>query len=77
MELICGHPMKFYNLDRPRNDFAPVCHRPPHGGGRHMSGASVSYARQYQRDRKARTRGAERARRREAVLADPAASVAA
>jgi hypothetical protein len=49
---ICGVPLKFYNLDRPRTDYAPVCHRPPHEGPRHMSAAAVEHARQYLRDRR-------------------------
>jgi hypothetical protein len=46
---ICGHPMRFYNLIRPRDDYMPVCHRPPHEGGRHMSKAAADRAREYRR----------------------------
>lgn len=67
---VCGHPMKFYSLDRPRSDFAPFCHRPPHEGSRHMSGASWEHATRRQREVKA-------AKRRAAVLSGPRASVAA
>ena len=53
---VCGHPVKFYRLDRPRTDYAPVCYRPPHEGGRHMSPASWEKSVMYQRERTKRAR---------------------
>lgn len=57
--VICGAPVKFCNLNRPRDDLHPVCHRPPHEGAGHMSLAAVERSRQRQRERRrlARTRG--------------------
>jgi len=57
--VICGVPLKFYNLDRPRTDYAPACHRPPHDGPRHMSRTAVEHARRKvaERKRAARARG--------------------
>jgi hypothetical protein len=65
----CGQPMKFYNLNRPRDDFAPTCHRRPHEGSRHASAASVTRDRERQRGRKNRGRAHHR------VLSDPPATV--
>jgi hypothetical protein len=53
---ICGHPVKFYRLDRPRDDVAPVCYRPPHTGKRHMSPASWEHSVRYQQERTRRDR---------------------
>jgi hypothetical protein len=64
----CGQPMKFYNLNRPRDDFAPTCHRRPHEGSRHASAASLAWARQRQRNRERRHRGRP-------VLSDPGTTV--
>jgi hypothetical protein len=50
--VICGQPMQFRNLDRPRDDYAPVCHRPPHGGSRRLSKTAAGRAREYQRERR-------------------------
>lgn len=38
---ICGKPMRFYRLNRPRTDGFPVCHRPPHEGDHHLSLAAM------------------------------------
>jgi hypothetical protein len=62
--IICGAPLRFCNLDRPRTDYTPACHRPPHKGTRHMSLTAVEHAR-----RKARERAARRDRARRQVLA--------
>ena len=34
---ICGHPVKFYHLNRPRTDLFPVCHRPPEHAERDLA----------------------------------------
>jgi len=49
--VICGHPLKFYNLNRPRSDTDPVCHRSPHEGNRHLSAAAIERGRQRKRER--------------------------
>lgn len=46
---VCGHPMAFYELVRPRDDLFPVCCRPPHEGSRHLSKAAVDRERERSR----------------------------
>ena len=53
---VCGHPVTFYALNRPRTDYAPVCFRPLHEGERHMSRASWEQSVLHQREIKARRR---------------------
>jgi hypothetical protein len=81
---ICGHPMKFYELARERNDLFPSCHRPPGHAERdlaagrpvrHMSRASMDAERQ--RSRQNRWRYDKAGHVRPAVLPYPPASVAA
>lgn len=72
--VFCGTPMRFYNLNRPRDDYAPTCHRPPHEGKRHASGASMEREKQRQRENRHRRRRRSRARNAEAPGSSPGAS---
>jgi hypothetical protein len=55
---VCGAPMRYYELSRPRDDKFPVCCRPPHAERelaegrpvRHQSRASVTRAREHWRE---------------------------
>lgn len=50
--LICGHPMKYYELGRVRTDLFPACHRPPHEGSRHLSQAAMDAERERSRQKR-------------------------
>lgn len=43
---ICGRPLRYYKLSRPRSDIYPVCHRRPGHNGKCLSWAAMERNRQ-------------------------------
>jgi hypothetical protein len=74
----CLHPLKFYNLDEPRDDLAPVCWRPAGHPRPDVHISRYAYLKMLARGRANRRKygRSRRSRRGHPVLSDPPASLA-